>query len=239
MWHPTSLHMHTTTEILTTTACHLLPWAVLCKSTSNQTDTSHRVSIQATAGTSQHPQITTDATIFLSRATRAKPISDTVYFKHKHITQPSLTTEDLVIKTIRDLSNAIKGGKNLGSSTQIEAITRLTNALRPGNELPLHDRSPRVQIDTPPRVQFDAPPRVQIDAPPMVQFNTEANQELPFDADTIPRLIVESLAASTRQQQPQPMPILKQPSIISSESIADRVNKRRGTLLSSIAEHVA
>jgi hypothetical protein len=34
-------------------------------------------------------------------------------FKHKHITQPTLTTEDLVIKAIQDLSNAIKGGKIL------------------------------------------------------------------------------------------------------------------------------
>jgi hypothetical protein len=51
------------------------------------------------------------------KATRAKRISDTVYFKHKHITQPTLTTEDLVIKAIQDLSNAIKGGKKLGSNT--------------------------------------------------------------------------------------------------------------------------
>jgi hypothetical protein len=57
------------------------------------------------------------------KATRAKRISDTVYFKHKHITQPSLTTEDLVIKAIQDLSNAFKGGKNLNDNTQIEAIT--------------------------------------------------------------------------------------------------------------------
>jgi hypothetical protein len=63
------------------------------------------------------------------KATRAKRISNTVYFKHKHITQPTLTTEDLVIKMIQDLSNAIKGGKNPGGNTQIEAITQLTNTL--------------------------------------------------------------------------------------------------------------
>ena len=63
------------------------------------------------------------------KATRAKRISDTVYFKHKHITQQTLTTEDLVIKMIQDLSNAIKGGKNPGGNTQIEAITQLTNTL--------------------------------------------------------------------------------------------------------------
>jgi hypothetical protein len=35
------------------------------------------------------------------KATRAKRISDTVYFKHKQITQPTLTTEDLVSKQSR------------------------------------------------------------------------------------------------------------------------------------------
>ena len=119
------------------------------------------------------------------KATRAKRISDTVYFKHKHITQPTLTTEDLVIKMIQDLSNAIKGGKNPGGNTQIEAITQLTNTLWPGNELPLHAHSPRVQIDAPPRVQFDAPPRVQ--------FNIGGNEEIQFDAGPPPQLIVLQL----------------------------------------------
>jgi hypothetical protein len=158
-----------------------------------------------------------------AKATRAKRISDTVYFKHKHITQPSLTTEDLVIKAIQDLSNAFKGGKNLGDNTQIEAITRLTNALRPGNELPLQERSPRVQVDAPPRVQIDAPPRLQFDLLP-------------------PRLIVESQTTS------QPTPIPKQPTIIASpESIVDRVKNRRiqapslitAADITSIAERVA
>ena len=157
------------------------------------------------------------------KATQAKHITDFVYFKHKHITQPSLMTEDLVIKAIQDLSNAFKGGKNLNDNTQIEAITRLTNALRPGNELPLQERSPRVQVDAPPRVQVDAPPRVQFDLPP-------------------PRLIVDSQTTS------QPTPIPKQPTIIASpESIADRVKNRRiqapplitAVDITSIAERVA
>ena len=50
-WHPTSQLTHITTATSTTTACHLLPWAVLCNSISNRTDASHGVSIQATDGT--------------------------------------------------------------------------------------------------------------------------------------------------------------------------------------------
>ena len=66
-WHPMSQLLRTTTATSTTTACHLLPWAVLCNFTSNPTDASHGVNIQATAGTSRRPRITTDATSFSSR----------------------------------------------------------------------------------------------------------------------------------------------------------------------------
>jgi len=119
------------------------------------------------------------------KATRAKRISGTVYFKHKHITQPTLMNKDLVIKAIQDLSNAIKGGKNLGGNTQIEAIKGLTDALHhPRNQLPFQAHSPRVQIQAPPRVQFDAPPRVQ--------FKIGGNEEIPFDAGSPSQLIVTS-----------------------------------------------
>jgi hypothetical protein len=70
-----------------------------------------------------------------------------------------------------------------------------------------------------------------------VQFNISGNEEIPFDAGFPPQLIVKSSTASTQQQQPKP--ILKQPMVISSQSIADRVKRRRGTLSSSIAERVA
>ncbi len=143
-------------------------------------------------------------------------------------------TEDLVIKAIQDLSNAIKGGKKLGSNTQIDVIKGLTDALRPGNQFPLPAHFPRVHIEAPPRVQFDAPPRVQVDTPPRVQFDFGGNKVIPFDVSLPPRLIVTSPTAFIQQQQPKP--ILKQPAVISSESIADRVKRRRGTPLSSIAE---
>jgi hypothetical protein len=78
---------------------------------------------------------------------------------------------------------------------------------------------------------------VQIDATPRVQFDIGGNEEIPFDAGSPPRLIVTSPTASIQQQQPTS--ILNQPTVISSESIADRVKRRRGTPSSSIAERVA
>ena len=88
---------------------------------------------------------------------------------------------------------------------------------------------------------------LQIDTPPRVRFDLGANEEQPFDANTPPQLIVESSAAKSKhQQQPKPPPILKQPKIVASESIADRVKSRRETPPSlgqtpgqSIAECVA
>jgi hypothetical protein len=74
------------------------------------------------------------------------------------------------------------------------------------------------------------PPRVKIYTPPRVRFDLGANEEQPFDANMPPQLIVESSAAKSKhQQQPKPVPILKQPKIVASESIADRVKSSRET----------
>ncbi len=164
-----------------------------------------------------------------------------------------MTTDDLVIKEIHDLTIAIKGNKDTRNNVQSEAITKLANALRPGNKFPIQQVSecwPRVQQE---QIQQKHepltihPPRVQIYTPPRVRFNLGANEEQSFDANTPPQLIVESSAAKSKhQQQPKPLPILTQPKIVASESIADRVKSRRETQPSlgqtpgqSIAERVA
>ena len=77
------------------------------------------------------------------KATRAKQISDTVFFKHKYITQPTMMTDDLVNKAIHDLTIAIKGNKGPRNDAQSEAITKLVNALRPGNKFPIQQASER------------------------------------------------------------------------------------------------
>jgi hypothetical protein len=68
---------------------------------------------------------------------------------------------------------------------------------------------------------------MQIDTPPRVRFDLGANEEQPFDPTTPPQLIVATSA---------------KPRIATSESIADRVKRRRETPPSfgqSIAERVA
>jgi hypothetical protein len=41
--------------------------------------------------------------------TRATRISDTVFFKHKYITNPQVTPKTLIIKSELDLTSALKG----------------------------------------------------------------------------------------------------------------------------------
>ena len=41
--------------------------------------------------------------------TRARRVSNTVFFKHQYITNPQVTPETLVIKVASELTNALKG----------------------------------------------------------------------------------------------------------------------------------
>jgi hypothetical protein len=50
------------------------------------------------------------------KKTRSVRISDTVFFKHKYITPPTLTQVDTIVKAI----DALKGRKNLKGIAQIE-----------------------------------------------------------------------------------------------------------------------
>jgi hypothetical protein len=39
-------------------------------------------------------------------------VSDTVLFKHKYITQPTLTPEDTIVKALNDLTHTLKARRN-------------------------------------------------------------------------------------------------------------------------------
>ena len=54
---------------------------------------------------------------------------DTVFFKHRYITQPSVTPADTLKKAINDLAAALKGKKNVDGTLEIEALTKLDELL--------------------------------------------------------------------------------------------------------------
>jgi hypothetical protein len=57
--------------------------------------------------------------------TKSRRISDSAFFKHKHITQPTLSLMDRVIKAIGDLKNAIKRKRDVEGIKKIKAIKQL------------------------------------------------------------------------------------------------------------------
>ncbi len=63
------------------------------------------------------------------KQTKSKRISDTVYFKTKYITQPTLTLADAIIKAPNDLTQALKGKNNMKGLEQIEALRKLDDIL--------------------------------------------------------------------------------------------------------------
>jgi hypothetical protein len=56
-----------------------------------------------------------------------------VFFKHKYITQPTVTPADTIIKALDDLTIALKGRKNVKGAIQIEALEKIDELL---NNLP-------------------------------------------------------------------------------------------------------
>ena len=52
-------------------------------------------------------------------------VSDTVFFKTKYITQPTLTQADIITKALNDLTNAFKGKNNDEGVGQLEALKQL------------------------------------------------------------------------------------------------------------------
>ena len=94
--------------------------------------------------------------IIWNKETQAERISDTVFFKHKYITQPTLTPEDLLLKAIHDLRHVIQKSKNTKGELEYEAIEKLEEIF---NSQRADSTAPRVEAAAP-RVEA-ADPRVE------------------------------------------------------------------------------
>jgi hypothetical protein len=57
------------------------------------------------------------------KQTKIDRISDTVYFKPKYITQPTLTPAEVIVKALNDLTQALKGKNNMKGLEQIKATS--------------------------------------------------------------------------------------------------------------------
>jgi hypothetical protein len=63
------------------------------------------------------------------KQTRSEQVSDTVFFKTKYLTQPTLTLSDVITKALNDLTQALKEKNNQQGISQMEALTKLNNIL--------------------------------------------------------------------------------------------------------------
>jgi hypothetical protein len=150
--------------------------------------------------------------VIFCKKTQAKRLADTFFFKHKLITQPTVTPADAIVNAFTKLRDAIQGIQHSKDDAHFEALQQLKHTHQPPNRHAIktvkHVKLPRVeqQIELTQQV-----PRVRSDNAPSTVH------------DPPPRLIV----ASPRKQivEPQPKPILKPPNYI-DESIAAQVRSR-------------
>ena len=144
------------------------------------------------------------------KQTRSKRVSDTVFFKTKFITQPTLTLADVITKALNDLTQALKGKSNQQGIDQIEALSKLNNIL---SNIPESDPAPDDPIvpTEPRRVTFDdttKPP--QIEEPiseipiPRVTRPPEHMQPEPMHKVTIDKIIPNAQTPRVQKAKSNP-----------------------------------
>lgn len=81
--------------------------------------------------------------IMFVKKTQSKRVTDTVFFKHKYITQPEVEPTDVIIKAYRDLRAALQGIKNTADSRQMQTLEDIQEQLSPGNKLRIEQQLQR------------------------------------------------------------------------------------------------
>ena len=69
--------------------------------------------------------------VIFCKKTRAKRLADTVFFKHKHITQPTVTPADAIVNAFTKLRDTIQGIQHSKDDAHFEALRQLENTLQP------------------------------------------------------------------------------------------------------------
>jgi hypothetical protein len=127
-----------------------------------------------------------------------------------------------IVNAYRKLTEAINGIQVSQDDAHMEALQRIQETLKPGNQMPIQkfgELSPRVEQN---QAKNDA---LTLEPHPRVQFDAAV--------DTPNRLVVawpqkQIVQVSPKKPTTKPKPILREPKYIAdSESVADRVKARR------------
>eukprot|EP00804_Cyclotella_cryptica_P030118 CCRYP_009530-RA/>CCRYP_009530-RA protein AED:0.27 eAED:0.27 QI:0/0/0/1/0/0/5/0/696 len=149
--------------------------------------------------------------VIFVKKTRAKRLADTVFFKHRYITQPTVTTADAIVNAYRKLQQAITGIQHSRDDAQMEAIERIQRAFDAANNQ-VHKQNEPIELTRTEQTKGTdlaqpVPRKTVVPKPP----TTPAKPTTPNDS-------IAFRTRSKRQPQPEPIP---------HESIADRVVRRR------------
>ena len=80
-------------------------------------------------------------------------MSNMVYFNHKYLTQPTLTTKESLMKAILDLSRVIFNKIKGKPDKQQKALKKITEVFKPGNQLPILLTGDEAPPKVPPKEQ--------------------------------------------------------------------------------------
>jgi hypothetical protein len=177
--------------------------------------------------------------VIFAKKTRAKRLTDTVFFKHKYITQPTITPADAIVNAYNKLWQAIQGLQHSKDDAHFEALERIENIMQPTSK---HAIKPAENVKLPrveqvkltqhvPRVSFDTTPPADSDPPARLIVESPTKQSIPILKP--PKFVDESIAARVRARRLQ-MPTANP---VPNESIADRVAHRRREAAHSVLDH--
>jgi hypothetical protein len=141
------------------------------------------------------------------KKTNKERISDTVFFKHRYLTQPTMTPADTIIKALGGSTQALKGRRNLRGIEQIKALTKIDELL---NNIPTTNKTPtrKVTFDeaTKPPQEVQTAPRVN-DISKSVKKSTAINPAIinkPFTINTPPPRVETSADKTSILNMPPP-----------------------------------
>eukprot|EP00956_Cyclotella_meneghiniana_P037297 scaffold136652_cov59-Cyclotella_meneghiniana.AAC.1 len=91
--------------------------------------------------------------VIFVKKTRAKRLADTVFFKHKYITQPTVTTADAIVNAYRKVAQAINGIQHSKEDAQMEALERIKQIFDASSnqhaEVPRVDQTKQIELTEP------------------------------------------------------------------------------------------
>ena len=144
------------------------------------------------------------------KQTKSERVSDTVFFKTKFITQPTLMPADVITKALNDLTQALKGKSNQKGIDQIEALTKLNDILSntpepdPAPDEPIVPTAPRQVTfdDTTKPAQIEEP--INEIPPPRVTKPTERMRPEPMHKVTIDKAILNASTPRVEKSKSKP-----------------------------------